>query len=267
MNIMYGTAWKEDSTKALVISAILAGFRAIDTANQRKHYHEAAVGDALEYLISKNKIIRDEVFIQTKFTHINGQDHRLPYNPDADHRTQLKESFQRSLAHLKVNKIDSYILHGPMVSIGISDEDWECWREMEALVDDQRVGAIGISNVSIDQLKILHEGAKIKPRFVQNRCFATQGWDKAVREFCNKNSITYQGFSLLTANQFVLPHMSGMAKKYKKTPEQIIFRFSQQLGILPLTGTTNTNHMAQDLRLTFDLSDNEVQAIEQMAIQ
>ena len=45
--VMYGTAWKEDRTAALTCLALEAGFRAIDTANQRKHYFEAGVGEAL----------------------------------------------------------------------------------------------------------------------------------------------------------------------------------------------------------------------------
>ena len=44
---LYGTAWKEDATERLTRLAIDAGFRGIDTANQRRHYHEAGVGEAL----------------------------------------------------------------------------------------------------------------------------------------------------------------------------------------------------------------------------
>jgi len=45
--IMYGTAWKEDRTQALALEAIATGFRAFDTANQRKHYVEEGVGAAV----------------------------------------------------------------------------------------------------------------------------------------------------------------------------------------------------------------------------
>lgn len=41
---LYGTAWKEDDTERLTLLALRQGFRGIDTANQRKHYHEVAVG-------------------------------------------------------------------------------------------------------------------------------------------------------------------------------------------------------------------------------
>ncbi len=77
MKLVYGTAWKEDETATLVRQALQAGFRAIDTANQRKHYHEAAVGEALR------GIPRGELWLQTKFTFLDGQDQRLPYDPKA----------------------------------------------------------------------------------------------------------------------------------------------------------------------------------------
>ena len=76
---MYGTAWKEHRTEGLTRLALEVGFRGIDTANQRQHYFEAGVGAA----IAAAGIARDELFLQTKFTDVRGQDHRLPYDPDA----------------------------------------------------------------------------------------------------------------------------------------------------------------------------------------
>src|SRR5215472_14610924 len=83
-SIMYGTAWKEERTQALTSEAIACGFRAIDTANQRKHYVEAGVGAAIRAAVASGRVTRDELFLQTKFTDRRGQDHRLPYDPDAD---------------------------------------------------------------------------------------------------------------------------------------------------------------------------------------
>ena len=264
-NFIYGTAWKEDITKDLVCTAIGIGFRGIDTANQRRHYNEAAVGSAISKVL-KNGIKREELFIQTKYTYANGQDHRIPYDINADYRTQVKQSFQSSLEHLQIDYIDSYVLHGPSVSIGFTQDDWQVWQEMEAIHKEQRTKYLGVSNISIEQLKVLFEGAKIKPTFVQNRCFAKQGWDKDVREFCKNNGIIYQGFSLLTANSFVLPKVKLIAKKVNKTPAQVLFRFSMHVGILPLTGTTSKIHMKEDLALDFSLKDEDIQFIENIAI-
>ena len=263
--IIYGTAWKEDATEDLVCAAMEMGFRGIDTANQRRHYNEAAVGSAISKML-KSGVKREELFIQTKYTYANGQDHRIPYDIHADYSTQVKQSFQSSLEHLQVDYIDSYILHGPSVRHGLAQDDWQVWREMEAIYEERQTFHLGISNVSVEQLEILFEGAEVKPTFVQNRCFAQQGWDKDVRIFCRENGIMYQGFSLLTANLFALPKVKQIAEKANKTPAQVLFRFSMHAGILPLTGTTSRVHMKEDLALDFSLEDEDMQFIENIAV-
>jgi len=87
------------------------------------------------------------------------------------------------------------------------------------------------------------------PAFVQNRCFARLGWDRHVRSFCADRGIVYQGFSLLTANPEVLGHplVARIAARGKATRAQVVFRFAQAVGILPLTGTSDAEHMRQDL--------------------
>src|SRR5947208_13417178 len=80
---LYGTAWKEDETRRLTGLALREGFRGIDTANQRRHYHEAAVGEAVGAAVAGGLVSRDDLFLQTKFTFRDGQDHRLPYDPTA----------------------------------------------------------------------------------------------------------------------------------------------------------------------------------------
>ncbi len=260
--LIYGTAWKEDRTESLVTTALEAGFRAIDTANQRKHYFEEGVGNA----IASARLKREELFIQTKFTFIDGQDYRLPYDADADVSTQVRQSFQKSLEHLRVDYIDSYLLHGPSVHPGLSDDDVLVWKEMEAIHTEELTKHLGVSNVNIDQLQMLFEEATVKPTFVQNRCFAQLGWDKEIREFCKKNGIIYQGFSLLTANRFVLPLLKPIADKYQKTSAQIIFRFAQQVGMIPLTGTTDPDHMKLDLEMDFEMENDEIRFVENIGL-
>ncbi len=263
-NMIYGTAWKEDATESLVCTAIETGFRGIDTANQRRHYYEAAVGRAISKM-SKNGTKRDEIFIQTKYTFPSSQDHRMPYDFRANYSTQVRQSFKSSLEHLQVDYIDSYILHGPSLRYGLTQDDWQVWQEMEAIHKEGQIIHLGVSNVNIDQLKTLFSGAVVNPTFVQNRCFAKQGWDKVVREFCKENGIIYQGFSLLTANPFVLPKVKQIADKANKTPVQVLLRFSMDIGILPLSGTTNQIHMKEDLELDFLLADEDIQYIENIA--
>jgi len=263
-SFMYGTAWKKEATTELVLQAVEAGFTAIDTANQLVHYDEARVGEALVQL-ARQGITRDKLFLQTKFTPVNGQDHRLPYDARASITTQVQQSFESSLIHLHTDSLDSYVLHGPYSRRGLGAEDWEVWAAIEALYDAGKTKMIGISNVSADQLTLLCAKANHKPMIVQNRCYAAFGWDKDVREICRSHNILYQGFSLLTANTgiFAEPDMRAMAVKYQAGLTQIVFRFSQQIGMLPLTGTTNPDHMKEDLQCErFTLSSEELALIE-----
>ncbi len=263
--ILYGTAWKEAQTERLVELALQQGFRGIDTANQRKHYDEAAVGRALTKVINTGLVARDDLFLQTKFTFLHGQDHRLPYDPAANIATQVQQSFASSLEHLGTEIIDSYVLHGPSRGTGLGPEDWEAWHAMEEIHDRGQVRMLGISNVNIDQVQLLCQKSRIRPRFVQNRCYAVRGWDRRVREFCNANGIVYQGFSLLTANRDLLarPELAMIAKHYGRTVNQIVFRFTLDVGMLPLTGTTNGDHMREDLEIRdFRLEPDHVKLIE-----
>lgn len=264
VTMVYGTAWKEEATLELVKSAIKLGFRAIDTANQRKHYHEALVGDALQILYKEEGMKRDQFFLQTKFTSISGQDHRLPYDRHAKLSEQVRQSFQSSLEHLQTDYIDSYLLHGPHLAEGLIEEDWEIWKTFEDLYRSGKCKSIGVSNFSERQLKLLITKSEIQPHVVQNRCFAQKGWDKKVRDLCVSSHISYQGFSLLTANPHIIndPFLVKLAQKYHRTVEQIVFRFCQQIGIVPITGTTDRKHMKEDLDiLDFSLSSEEAEVL------
>ncbi len=266
---MYGTAWKKDQTTRLVELAVDSGFTAIDTANQLIHYQEELVGDALLTLARKG-VKRESLFLQTKFTSVSGQDHRTPYDQSADLPTQVQQSFESSLKHLHTDYLDSYVLHGPYSRWGLSQSDWDVWSAMETYYRAGTTKMIGISNVQADQLRELCEKASVKPMVVQNRCYAVMGWDKEVRDICKTHGIIYQGFSLLTANQDVLrdPLVWDIAKRVEANPLQIIFRFALQLGMLPLTGTTNEQHMKDDLAIleNFELSSDDIQTIESLAL-
>jgi diketogulonate reductase-like aldo/keto reductase len=265
---MYGTAWKKEATTQLVLQAVDAGFTAIDTANQIIHYDEARVGEALLRLARKG-VTRDRLFLQTKFTPVHGQDHRLPYDANASITTQVQQSFESSLAHLHTDYLDSYVLHGPYHRRGLGPEDWEVWTAIEALYDAGRTRMIGVSNVTAEQLAMLCDRAKHKPMVVQNRCYAAFGWDKAVRDICRAHGIIYQGFSLLTANREVLvdTDLRAMAAKYGVSYAQIVFRFAMQIGMVPLTGTTNPQHMTEDLQSDrFTLTPEELKRIETIGV-
>jgi len=267
-DFLYGTAWKEERTAGLVELALRAGFRGIDTANQRRHYVEAAVGEGLAAAYRSGLVTRAELFLQTKYTYAPGQDHRLPYDPAAPLATQVAQSMASSLEHLGTDHVDSYVLHGPASGYGWTDYDAEVWEAMDRERAAGRTRLLGVSNVGIRHLQQLVGSGAPPPAFVQNRCFASRGWDREVRAFCTQRGIGYQGFSLLTANPEVLGHslVGGIAARARATPAQVVFRFAQAVGMLPLTGTSSAEHMRQDLASrALTLSADEARAIESLA--
>src|ERR1700730_163015 len=236
---LYGTAWKEDRTPALTELALRTGFRGVDTANQRRHYFEAGVGEGLAAAYRAEVVTRTDLFLQTKFTCRPGQDHRLPYDSAASLSDQVAQSMASSLEHLLTDYVDSYVLHGPASGSGGTDPDSEVWAAMVKERDAGRTRFLGVSNVSLRHLEQMIASHAEPPAFVQNRCFARLGWDRGVRLFCTERKIVYQGFSLLTANPEALhhPEIQDLAVRANVTPAQIVFSFARAVGILPLTGT------------------------------
>ena len=266
-DFLYGTAWKEDRTPALTELALRMGFRAIDTANQRRHYFESGVGEGLAAAYRAGLVARADLFLQTKFTYRDGQDHRLPYDPESDLSTQVAQSMASSLEHLGTDHVDSYVLHGPASGHDWTGDDALVWAAMGKERDAGRTRLLGVSNVSLGQLEQM-EADGAEPAFVQNRCFARRGWDRGVRGFCAARDIVYQGFSLLTANPEILRHplVAGIAARESATPAQVVFRFAQAVGMLPLTGTSDPQHMVQDLAShALRLAPEEVRTIESLS--
>lgn len=265
---LYGTAWKEERTEALTALALNAGFRGIDTANQRKHYFEAAVGSAVLKALGAGQVTRAELFLQTKFTFRGGQDHRLPYDERAPIASQVEQSFRSSLEHFETDYVDSYLLHGPTTRGRLQPDDLAAWRTLEALAERGQARHIGVSNFTLEQLRELLTLAARKPSFVQNRCYAKTGWDREVRALCREHGVVYQGFSLLTGNRRELEAASvrRLSERTGRTSAELVFGMALGLGMLPLTGTSDAAHMRLDLAtLDEPLSEADVALLERIA--
>jgi diketogulonate reductase-like aldo/keto reductase len=259
-NLIYGTAWKKERTADLVAEALKEGFRAIDTACQPKHYYEPGVGQGIE----KSGLKRSELFLQTKFTPVKGQDpDSIPYNPSDKLEAQIKKSLEVSFNNLKTDYLDSLILHSPLDTL---EETLEAWEVFESFVNQKKVRYLGISNCYHCEFFIaLHEKSKIKPRFLQNRFYQKSNYDKELRNFCRSNSVFYQSFWTLTANPHLLESkiLLELAKKYKVESTQILYRALTQWQAIPLIGTTSSQHMRQDLAIfDFVLEQQELHSIE-----
>jgi diketogulonate reductase-like aldo/keto reductase len=261
--ILYGTAWKKDDTESLVRTALFQGYRGIDTACQPKHYHEAGVGAGVASFLDGNastgKFARGDLYLQTKFTPLSGQDPvRIPYDPKAPLAEQVGQSFAVSLRNLRTDYLDCLVLHSPLPQ---ARHSLEVWQAMESLVDAGGVRQLGISNCyRLEQLEELYDSARLKPAVVQNRFYAETGYDRGIRAFCRQYGIIYQSFWTLTANPRLLAHRTvrELAVRHGRTAAQILFRYLTQKDVVPLTGTRSEGHMREDLGIfEFELLESE----------
>ena len=265
IQILYGTAWKQDETERLVRRAIEVGFRGIDTACQPKHYNEAGVGAGIAACLGA-RLRRADLYIQTKFTPLSGQEPRqIPYDSSASLAEQVAQSGAQSLTNLRTDYLDCLLLHSPLPD---AHEMLEVWRAMEKLVDAGATRRLGISNCTrVEQLKAVCDMARIQPSVLQNRFHAESEYDRRLRDFCGPRNIVYQSFWTLTANPQLLAHATvhTLARQHGRTPPQILFRYLTQLGIVPLTGTRSAVHMRQDLAIfDFQLSAEECASMQSL---
>jgi len=257
--IIYGTAWKKDRTADLVVKAIQTGFRGIDTACQPKHYNEPQIGTALQRLKDYG-IEREDLFLQTKFTPLSGQDPRqVPYEKNAPVELQIAQSFETSKNNLQTEYVDSLVLHSPMAPHPLL---MKAWNAMEKIQKTGGARQLGISNCyDTDVIRSLYADSGVKPAIIQNRFYQETGYDADLRHWCSDHEVIYQSFWTLTANPHILASniIRSIAWKYKKTEAQIFFRYLSLSGIVPLTGTTSEQHMREDLGIfDFELSSEDL---------
>ena len=250
--LLYGTAWKEKETSRLVQEAIKAGFRFVDTACQPKHYNEPGVGEGIMKAMRELDLSRSDLFIQTKFTSLNGQDpNRIPYDKDAAVEDQVRQSLEASLKNLRTEYIDSFVLHSPMKN---HQETMRVWKVLEGKVDDGLIRQLGVSNCyDLREFQMIYDDARVKPAVLQNRFYSDSGFDVDLREYCENHDIRYQSFWTLTSGttrqNLQKPEIKEMANEKGVTPQILMFAYMLELGHTPLSGTTNQEHMFADVSI------------------
>lgn len=252
---LYGTAWKKERSTALVKEALGAGFRAVDTACQPRHYQEGLVGDGLREAFKADICSRQDIFLQTKFTQLQGQDpNNIPYEQNAPLEEQVRQSVEVSLRNLRPTEdlgsvkdsyIDCLLLHSPIHPI---QNTLHAWKTLESYVPD-RIRSLGISNVSIEELQILVAESKIKPAVVQNRFYDRTRYDVPLRRFCCEHDIIFESFWTLTGNPRLLKSapVTQLSKQVEVSVEEALYALVMAQDIAVLNGTTNLTRMKDDL--------------------
>ncbi|KAI0542150.1 NADP-dependent oxidoreductase domain-containing protein [Xylaria digitata] len=256
--LLYGTAWKKEATGDLVLKALKAGFRGIDTAAQPRHYNETLVGAGIKEAISKGIVRREDLFIQTKFTPVSGQDlHNMPYDPKAPLDEQVHASVASSLAHFTFEDpanayIDSLVLHSPP-SDHFSDL-LKVWKALETYVP-HRIRHLGISNTDLHVVSRLCNSPDVgvRPAVVQNRFYPATRWETDLRAYCRIQRIAFQTFWTLSGNPELLRSAPVQKLAESATISAPVALYALVLGLEGTTildGTKSEAHMAEDLKVT-----------------
>ncbi|KAJ5398400.1 hypothetical protein N7465_008889 [Penicillium sp. CMV-2018d] len=255
---VYGTAWKKERSADLVYNAIKAGFRAVDTAAQPRHYQEHLVGDGIRRAIADGIVGRADLYVQTKYSPISAQDlANMPYDPSLTVTDQVHASIKSSLHNLRAkvdpdsvdeSYIDTVIIHSPLSTLA---QTLEAWHALETYVP-RHIRNLGISNCTLPILRELCTSSQttVKPSVVQNRFYEDTLFDVALRAFCRENQILYQSFWTLTANPDLVRSepVQQLAHHVNITPAAAFYTLVMGLkDVVVLNGTKNESRMKEDL--------------------
>jgi len=226
-----------------VSEALMAGYRLIDTA--AAYGNEAGVGKA----VKASGLRRGEVFITTKL-----------WNAHHAYKDALR-AFDESLRKLNCEYIDLYLIHWPLP---MEHKFIEAWKALEELYDQKRVRAIGVSNFKPAHLDTLLKGAKTVPAVNQIELHPLFQ-QKETRAYCAEHGIAVESYSPLMQGGEALENtvIANLARKYDKTPAQVILRWHVQSGFIVIPKSVKPERIRENLDLfDFELSEDEMGAIE-----
>lgn len=221
-----------DEAEQAVTWALEAGYCHIDTA--KIYGNEAGVGKA----IAESGLQREDLFITTKL-----------WNEDIRQR-RTKEAFAESLAALRTDYIDLYLIHWP------AEGFQEAWKEMEELYHQGKIGAIGVSNFHPHHLEELFKIQTVKPAVnqIESHPYLT---NQKLIDYCQEQNIQAEVWSPLggkDAAPLLDPTICSLADKYNKTPAQIIIRWDIQRGVIVLPKSIHKERIVSN----FDVFDFEI---------
>jgi alcohol dehydrogenase (NADP+) len=242
-------------TKAATKAALEAGFRHFDCAE--RYRNEREVGEALKAGLAAAGISRADLFITTKLWNSNHRPERV------------EPAFEASLERLGLRYLDLYLIHTPFAFQPGNDQDprdqngniiydkgvtwFDTWRAMESLVDHGRCRAIGLSDISLNELLPIYESARIKPAVVQVEAHPYLP-ETELLEFCKKRGIVFLAFAPLghgmRPGPLEDPVILAVAARVGKTPAQVLLAWAVQRGTAVLT-TPKTAARAKE---NFDIS-------------
>jgi len=252
--IGYGTGSLPDdkSTSDLIIKAIETGYRLIDCASAYKNEQAVGIG------IKKSFIPRDELFITSKVSNEERWQCGDAYQITLD-------AFERSINLLQLDYLDLYLIHWPVVRY--HEEKWRemnaaTWQAMEELYNKKIIKYIGISNFLERHIIELDKTASIKP-IVNQIEIHPRYQQKDLINYCSSREIIVQAWGPLQDRMiFDIPLLNEISKKYCKSIAQIVLRWCNQMGAVPIVKSTSKERMKENLEIfDFEIEDEDLAQI------
>jgi diketogulonate reductase-like aldo/keto reductase len=255
------------ATREAVRTSLKVGFRQFDCAE--RYRNEEHVGDAMRSVFEEGNVRRKDVFVGTKLWNNNHRPERV------------RPAFEASLRRLQLDYVDLYSIHTPFAFKAGDEQDprdengnviyddaatlTNTWKALESLVDEGRCKVIGLSNVSLRQLKEVFEIARVKPAVVQVESHPyLPEWD--LLDYCRRNGIVMQAFAALghgiEPRLLDDPVITAIAKRVHKTPAQVLLAWAVQRITAPLTTATNARYIEENFQIS-TLPDDAIKEITQ----
>ena len=235
--------------------ALEAGFRHFDCSE--RYRNEREVGEALQAGVSAGGVTREDIFVTTTLWNTNHRPERVG------------PAFEASLERLRLNYLDLYLIHTPFAFQPGDDQDprdqngnilydhgvtlLDTWRAMEGLVDHGRCRAIGLSDITLDELLPIYESARIKPAVVQVESHPYLP-EMELLEFCKEKGIVFLAFAPLghglRPGLLEDPVITAIAARVGKTPAQVLLAWAVQRGTALLTSSKSAARARENFNIS-----------------
>jgi diketogulonate reductase-like aldo/keto reductase len=259
------------ATRNATQAALEAGFRVLDTAE--RYRTEKEVGEAIQQVIKNGKIKRQDIFVITKLWNTNHRPERV------------KPACEASLQRLQLEVADLYLIHTPFAFQPGDNQDprdangnviydkgvtlLDTWGAMEGLVREGKCKAIGLSDVSLEQVQGIVKGARIKPAVVhvESHPYLPQ-WD--LLNYCKEQGIVLQAFAALghSSEPSLMkdPVITAIAQRVNKTPAQVLLAWAIQRGTAALTTSKTPSRIQENFQVAA-IPDDAMQEINGIKTQ
>jgi alcohol dehydrogenase (NADP+) len=257
------------TTRSATRDALRTGYRHIDCAE--RYRNEREVGESLRTGLPEVGLVREDIFVTTKLWNSNHRPERVG------------PAFEASLEKLGLEYLDLYLIHTPFAFQPGDEQDprdangnviydtgvtlADTWQAMEALVDEGRCRAIGLSDIGLDDLKPLCESARIKPAVVQVEAHPYLP-ETELLDFCRENGIVFLAFAPLghgiRPGPLEDPVVLQVASRTGRTPAQVLLAWAIQRGGAVLTTPKTEARSRENFDVTALAADafDEINRIE-----